>query len=660
MRLIKIGLANVDPTVGALRANTDRIIAVAKTMAVEQCTIGVFSEQVIGGYPAEDFVQWQSFVAGQWVELERFARAAAISEKDNRSTVFVVGLAVELGGHLYNAAAVVSNGKIIGLVPKEKLPTYGVFYERRTFSAGIPGHVSEINGVPFGDLIFKFPFGTLAVEVCEDIWSPDGPMKRRAYSGAELIVNISASPWRAGVVATRREMISTRAADNCATVVYVNQVGGNDSLVFDGGGFVNQCGRMLLEAPRWREEFVTVVVDLDRTLRQRRENTTWRSDCDGYLRTSRPVSVIPVTVGMPPNLAEYRYPIPVHGNFFLPPDAVPAGPREEYFRDLLEAMITGLAGYFEKGGAFDHIGIALSGGRDSALTLIVARLYAERRFRRLPRAERAGAVKNLIHAVSMPYVFTSDATKFLARRLAEELGVTFVELPIHNEVMAGKDSQNFLRQSLGLAVTPTTAQNLQARTRGKIMWQWANMARGLWLQTGNMSERAVGYMTVGGDLMGGYSLIGNLPKTVVIALLEYIAARYPWLAVKKLLGTKASAELAPDQEDERDLMPFPVLDACYALFVGEKLTPQEVYRVLRGMWLDEELTGMDPGFEPPLLEKWVQEFVRLFRRSIFKWVQAPETVHLGSLDLDRERALQLPVVQSDEWLTPGELDDAPD
>ncbi|MDP3727794.1 MAG: NAD(+) synthase [bacterium] len=658
MRLIKIGIANVDPTVGALRANTNRSIAMARAMAAEECTIAAFSEQAIGGYPAEDLVQWSSFVSRQWEELKRFARETRAEREGGHPTVFVLGLTVEHGGHLYNAAAIVCDGRILGIVPKEKLPTYGVFYERRTFSAGAPGMAAEVNGVPFGDFVFKLPFGTMAVEVCEDLWSADGPLKRRAYSGAEISVNISASPWRAGIVATRREMISTRAADNCITVVYANQAGGNDSLVFDGGGFVNQVGRMILDAPRWREGYATTVVDLDRTLCLRRENTTWRADCEEYLRTSRPVPVVIAADGPLPDLSGYRYPMPAYDSFFMPPDAPAPNLREEYFQDLIEAMTAGLKGFFEKSGIFDHIGVALSGGKDSALTLIIARLYAERRFSHLPEEERAAAIKDFIHAISMPYVYSSETTKYLARRLAEELGVTFVELPIENEILVGTSTLERLANHLDLTITPIAAQNLQARTRGKIMWQWSNMARGLWLQTGNMSERAVGYTTVGGDLMGAYSLIGNLPKTVIIALLGYLAEHHPWPAVKELLATKSSAELAPGQEDERELMPFPVLDACYALFVGEKLSPREVYRVLRSMWSDDELAAMYPGFEPPLLKEWVQKFIRLFRSSIFKWVQAPETVHLGSLDLDRERALQLPVVQSPEWLALGDLDGA--
>jgi predicted amidohydrolase len=163
--------------------------------------------------------------------------------------VFVLGLAVAVGGQLFNCAAVVHHGRILGFVPKEKLPTYNVFYEGRTFSRGGPALTLDAGGIPLGDYVFGFDFGLVAVEVCEDAWSPDGPMRRRCYSGAEIVVNVSASPYRMGIDATRREMLATRAADTQALLVYANAVGGQDGLIYDGGGFIFQNGRRVLEAP---------------------------------------------------------------------------------------------------------------------------------------------------------------------------------------------------------------------------------------------------------------------------------------------------------------------------------------------------------------------------------------------------------------------------
>ncbi len=247
MRLVKLGIASVNSTVGAVRSNVDRCIAAAQAFAAEETTLAVFPEQVVGGYAAEDLVQWRAFVASQQRELRRFAE-----QTSSLATVFVIGVTVGIGGDLFNCGALVHRGKILGFCPKEKLPTYNIFYEARTFSRGTPYLALDAEGVFLGDRLYSFDFGTVAMEVCEDIWSPDGPMRRRCYSGAEIVCNLSASPFRAGVTSTRREMIATRASDNQCTVVYANLVGGNDGLVFDGGGYVNQNGRPMLDAPASR------------------------------------------------------------------------------------------------------------------------------------------------------------------------------------------------------------------------------------------------------------------------------------------------------------------------------------------------------------------------------------------------------------------------
>jgi NAD+ synthase (glutamine-hydrolysing) len=183
-------------------------------------------------------------------------------------------------------------------------------------------------------------------------------------------------------------------------------------------------------------------------------------------------------------------------------------------------------------------------------------------------------------------------------------------------------------------------QNIQARIRSQRMWTWANSAGGLFLQTSNMSEKAVGYTTIGGDMEGALSVIANVPKTVVNYLLDYLVEKTRMPGIVMTLQKPASAELADDQEDEKDLMPFPVLDACFALYAGEKMSPSEVRDVLRQMF---------PQYDVKLVDGWAARFARLFTQSIYKWVQTPLCLHVGNLDLDRERALQLPVVQRTEW-----------
>ena len=653
MNLIEIGIANLDPTVGALKSNTNLMIEMSQAMAKDRVTLGIFSEQTISGYPVEDNVQWEGFVSQQWAELKRYADTTS---KAAFPSIFVVGVTVGIGGDLYNCAAVVTQGRILALYPKQKLPTYGIFYEERTFT---PGLIPEKpHGIPMGKVILKFAFGKMAVLVCEDVWSANGPLMDYAYSGAEVVAIINASPFRSGVIDTRRQLIPTRAADHQVTLAYANQLGGNDSLVFDGGGFVNQCGKNLLEATRWKWNggYETIVVDLGLTAKLRQENTTWRRDSMEYRKANAAIPVIETDCGPQAEHLKYKYPVPPNKSFFLPQDMLPANPLHAYFDDLMEAMVWGLRGYFEKTRAFDRIGIALSGGYDSSLALAVARIYAERKFSELSALSKAQKIKDFIHCFSLPTKVNKQETKSIAKNLAQRFGVYFKEVFIGEQI---DDSRNFLDEAFGTGgFTSIFRQSHAARTRGEFMQNWSHAHNGLWIQTGNMSEKAQGYTTVGGDLMGAYSLMGNLPKSVEMELIRYLNRDHLFLkgAFDDLVLTRPSAELEEGQEDEKDLMPFPVLDNCFELFAGKKKMPMEVYQIVRETWSDDELKAMRSDYQPGMLKDWVIKFTKLFRASIFKWVIAPQSVHLGSLDLDRERALQLPVVQSPEWLMLEELE----
>ena len=352
MRLVKLGLASVNTTVGAFGKNVDRAVGMAKEMAAQQVTVALFPEQLVGGYPQEDLVQWQRFVDRQWIELERFA-----AETQRLPMVSCLGVTVAHQGLRYNCAAVVAGGTVHGLVPKEKLPTYNIFYEGRTFARGTPGMKELHRGVPLGDFLFSFDFGLLSVEVCEDIWSADGPMRRRAYSGAELVCNLSSSPFRIGVDGTRRELMSTRAGDHQVTVAYVNQVGAQDGLVFDGGGYVNQNGRLAYALPRFQQTWGAAVVDLDRTLRLRTENTTWRDD-RRHWTTQGPV-VPTIEVDFASHREALTFPVPAQRSFFLPSSEPIPTARDRYCEDLLDALALGVGDYYEKTRGFKCIGIAL-------------------------------------------------------------------------------------------------------------------------------------------------------------------------------------------------------------------------------------------------------------------------------------------------------------
>jgi NAD+ synthase (glutamine-hydrolysing) len=634
MRLIRIATASVNTTVGAVRSNVDRGLLAARAAEADQATLLVLNEQLISGYSPEDLVQWRTFVDAQWVELERFAR-----ETKDLHVAIAIGLTVARGSHVYNTAALVHRGAVLGIVPKEKLPTYNVFYEARVFARGAAGLIDDICGVPFGDLVFDFDFGTVALEVCEDLWSPDGPMRRRSYAGAEVILNLSASPYRLGIDATRREMISTRAGDNQCVVAYANLVGGNDGLVFDGGAYVAQNGRLLHEAKRYCEGVTAVTVDLDRTRRLRNENTTWRDDQQAFAAMSPRITRI--AASMPSaNRQSLTYPVPTGRSFFLPPPAASKrDAREAFCEDLLDALALGLGDYFEKTAAFKTIGVALSGGRDSLLCLYIARRWVASRYGSLGAEEEAKKAREILRAFFMPSRYSSTLTRAAAEQAANDLDAPFVVVSIDDAIepeLARVESMLQPSETLG----GMARQNVQARIRAQRMWTWANTAGGLFLQTSNMSEKSVGYTTIGGDMEGAISVIANVPKTVVNYVLDYLLEKTQLSGIRMTLLKPASAELADNQEDEKDLMPFPVLDACFALYAGEKMSPAEVAIVLKTMF---------PEYDVATIDAWSSRFVRLFTQSIYKWVQTPLCIHVGNLDLDRERALQLPVVQRTEW-----------
>jgi len=647
MRLVRLGIACVNSTVGATQSNTQRAIALSYKLCDDGVQIGAFPEQVLGGYPPEDLLLWPSFVAAQARALSAFAAATK-----ELPAVFVLGVLISCDAQIYNCAALVHRGSVRGLVPKEKLPLYNVFYESRTLSRGSAGlHRTVLLGegataaaIPFGDLLFECDFGVLALEVCEDLWSPDGPIRRRCYEGAEIVVNVSASPFRIGVHDTRRELISTRAGDHQAVVVYANAVGANDGLVFDGGGFVSQNGRPLLDAPRFAEGTWAVTIDLDRTRRLRAESTTWRSDYAAYheanqhKKAATRVSVPGSTAGPRPLDVASPWLLLGGRSFFVPSQRPSLPPGACFCEELLDAMALGVGDYFEKTGAFTRLGVALSGGRDSLLCLLIAHRYIVKKAERTG-ADPKGRVAEVLRAFYMPTRYSSPATREAAAAAAAELGVPFVVLSIDEAFEREAQAAAAMLQP-GEALTPLSLQNIQSRLRAQRMWNWANSASGMWLQTGNMSEKAVGYTTIGGDLMGCLAPIANLPKTVVNYLLDYLLAATSSAAIKKTIAIPATAELAPNQEDERDLMPYPVLDACIALHIGEKLSPAEVASVLPGLF---------PEHPEKALVAWAEKFSRLFSLSIYKWVQAPLSLHLGNLDIERERALQLPVVTRREW-----------
>jgi NAD+ synthase (glutamine-hydrolysing) len=530
----RIALAQIDPTVGDLAGNAARIRSATERARAAGATLVVFPELALSGYPPRDLLDLPEFLDRCARTLAELARPADWS----RGVALVVGFPESAGDApppgAYNAAALVVAGEVKAVGRKSLLPTYDVFDETRHF---LPADRSTAAEAP------PFP-GRIGLSICEDVWNDKRFWERPRYArdpvadlaadGALLVLNLSASPYAMGKPALRERMLAASARGHAVPIAYVNQVGGNDALVFDGGSMlVGGDGRVLARAPLFREALV--VTDLD----------------------GGRAEVLPLD-GAPPA---------------GPP---PADPLAD---EVLSALVLGVRDYVAKCG-FRSVLVGLSGGIDSALVACVA-------------AEALGPGNVL--GVAMPSRYSSDHSREDARALAENLGIRFREIPIepmHAAFMAN------VREERGGPLCDLAEQNVQARIRGQILMALSNETGGLLLTTGNKSELAVGYCTLYGDMAGGLAVIGDVPKTLVYRVASASNARAGRTLVPERTFTKPpSAELKPGQVDQDSLPPYDVLDDILHAYVEERLPldaivarghPAEtVRRVLRMVVLSE-------------------------------------------------------------------------
>lgn len=630
MRLVRIGVSAISVKVGDFAENRRRLTAAIEAARSRNVHLLVTPELAISGYSLEDRIWWPDIARRSWGTLVELAEACS------GISVFV-GLPVRKDALAYNAAALIHNRRICGLILKKHLPTYSIFYEGRNWAPWVEG-VTEINGVPAGDLVFRLPYGMVSAEVCEDLWTAKSPAYARAVAGAEIICNGSASPFTPLKNDHRRRLVHGAAEHSACVYAYANLLGcDNSRLVFDGGGFIATPDAVIAEGPILSRSAWTLaegVVDLDDIDRIRAENSTWRAGVvskDGGGATQ----VITVDDGsyVPARLEDYVAQMPK--SFFDAETRENTRDSERYMDELFDALVLGLRDYFEKVGAFQRFLVALSGGRDSALCLLMAVQAAKS----LKEGRCAGDYADRIRAVYLPNeAYSSSGTLHAARSLAEELGVPFQVVSIAEEVEVA------MRKAAELVggddkVTPLARQNLQARVRGNMMLNWANSVGGLLLVTSNLSEAAVGYTTTGGDNQGGYSPIANVPKTVISRLIEYLMKRDGIQSLKYILDIPPSAELAPNQLDESDLMPYVILDDLMYLFAKRRMALADCWRVLCYRHREHD---------PEQLRTWTTDFGKRFVYNQWKRDQHPVTMKVMDLDLDPKTGFRFPVTQSIE------------
>ena len=586
---LRVALAQINVTVGDLEGNAEKIRMAMQQAHAAFAHIVCFPELALTGYPPEDLLLKPGFVAANLHKLEELIALSA----DLPGLTAVIGF-VDRDDDIYNAAAIVHGGRLAGTYHKHYLPNYGVFDENRYFQAGREAPIFLINGVHVG------------VNICEDIWYPIGPMTMQAYAGAEVILNINGSPYHAGKGVFREEMLATRAADNGVIVAYLNMVGGQDELVFDGDSMVfNEQGMLIARAKQFAEDML--IVDLDTA-------SVFRSRLHDPRRRQERLQVNPADV---PVISITPDPQPRRGgrDVSLPP-SVPAPweivlgapqriePKMGRLQEIYSALVLGTGDYVRKTG-FKQALVGLSGGIDSSLTAVIA-------------VDALGA-ENVI-GISMPSGYSSEGSKTDAQELAENLGIQLLTIPIEETF---RTSLKMLRPVLGEGDLGLAAENLQARIRGNILMTISNKLGPMVLTTGNKSEMATGYSTLYGDMAGGFAVLKDVLKTLVYELCVYrnTLGDKPVIP-QSVIDKPPSAELRPNQKDVDSLPPYEELDPILQAYAEEDRT-------------FEEMLAM--GFE----RKTVERVIRLVDLSEYKRRQAPPGVKITPRAFGRDRRLPI-------------------
>ena len=576
---LRVALAQINVTVGDLEGNTQKILASMRQAHEAGAHIVCVPELALPGYPPEDLLLKPGFVAANLCKLDKLVDAS----RDLPGLTSVIGF-VDRDHDIYNAAAIIHEGKLYGIYHKHFLPNYGVFDENRYFQAGHKAPVFLINGVHVG------------VNICEDVWYPTGPMTLQAYAGAEVILNINGSPYYAGKLIFREEMLATRAADNSVIVAYLNMVGGQDELVFDGGSMVfNEQGTLIARAKEFVEDLLIVDLDTASVFRSRLHDPRRRKE-----RLRVEPDVVPIITISDEEPQESASKAPIH------PLGAPQRiePKMERLQEIYSALVLGTRDYVHKTG-FKKAIIGLSGGIDSSLTAAIA-------------VDALGA-ENVL-GISMPSGYSSEGSRSDAQELAENLGIQFLTIPIEETF---RTALKMMQPALGEGDSGLAAENLQARIRGNILMTISNKSGAIVLTTGNKSEMAVGYTTLYGDMAGGFAVLKDVLKTLVYKLAVYRNSLgekpvIPHSAIEK----PPSAELRPGQKDTDSLPPYEILDPILKAYVEDDRSFEEIVAM---------------GFD----RKTVERVMRMVDTSEYKRRQAPPGVKITTRAFGRDRRLPI-------------------
>ena len=567
MKKVRLALAQINSTVGDIEGNTEKIISLIKEAKAKDCDIIAFPELAITGYPPEDLLFKTSFIKANLKALEKIAN-------HSRNIISIIGF-VDKNKDIYNAAAVLLDGKVIAKYHKNHLPNYGVFDEVRYFQRGNEISILDINGTKIG------------LSICEDIWYPENPINIQAIEGASLVININASPYHIGKTKEREDLLKVRARDNNIAIAYVNLVGGQDELVFDGNSIVvGPDGSFIAKADAFKEELLICDIELESVFRMQLKDNRLRNLRATYKREER-VNIIPVN---------YKFKEKVeHIDQKITLDLTET-------EEIYNALVLGVRDYIHKNG-FEKVVIGLSGGIDSSLTATIA-------------VDALG--KYNVKGVLMPSQFTSRESIEDAQELAENLGIETFIFPIKDIFDKYMDILSPVFEGLKWDVTE---ENLQARIRGNLLMALSNKFGWIVLATGNKSEMSVGYATLYGDMVGGFAVLKDVYKTKVYELAEYRNSISPVIP-KRVLEKPPSAELRPNQKDEDELLPYQILDEIIRLYVEEDLSLEEIAA---------------RGFD----KKSVEKVIRMIDRNEYKRRQAPIGIRITKRAFGKDRRMPI-------------------
>jgi NAD+ synthase (glutamine-hydrolysing) len=576
---MRLAIAQLNTTVGDFKGNADKICSYINRAETAGADLVCFPELTISGYPPEDLLLKPSFIEANLRSLESLTEFTK-----ELNVAAVVGFIDLQDGNTYDAAAVMHHGALVTVYHKVYLPNYGVFDEKRYFKNGSGGLVVRCAGINTG------------ITICEDIWHPVGPAVLEArQGGAQLILNLSASPYHKGKQQYREKMLSIRASDNVTHIAYANLVGGQDELVFDGNSTIfDDEGTLLERAAAFEEDMLLVDLPAAHMLRARLHDIRHRE---------------PIVPEVPGDVQQVELPCTA-GDRTYPPLPARAGsaadpaeqPEEE--AEVYAALVLGVHDYVNKNG-FSQAFIGLSGGIDSSLTAAVA-------------VDALGAGR--VTGVLMPSPYTSRDSIEDAEALAANLAINTLTVPIAPLYEAYLSS---LSPACEGKLGDITAQNIQSRIRGNVLMALTNQYGGLVLTTGNKSELSVGYATLYGDMAGGFAVLKDILKTLVYRLCHYrnrLAGRQ--VIPQRVFDKPPTAELRPDQRDEDDLPPYAVLDRIIEAYVEQDRSPQEI---------------VDRGFDPAV----VARVVRMVDRNEYKRRQAPPGVKITHRAFGKDRRMPI-------------------